>query len=73
MKMSELMLAIGDDNIEFQNLDRDAHSLNWNAKTGTKITFNTGIGLSPSGLDKLGLVIWLPRDAVKAAIGGETT
>lgn len=67
MKMSELILAIGDDNVEFQNLDQCAEKLNMRGGT-TKITFGTQRGLTPQGTDKLGLVLWLDRDAVKAAL-----
>lgn len=71
MKMSELILAIGDDNVEFQNLDSCADSLNYSAKKGTKITFGTDMPLTPEGTRKLGLVLWLDRDAVKEAIEKE--
>ena len=72
MKMSDLILAIGDDNVEFQNLDQCADSLNMRGGT-TKITFGTRRGLTPQGTDKLGLVLWLDRDAVKAALARQTT
>lgn len=68
MKLSELIATVGDDVVQFQNLDQDAYSLNYSEKSGTKVSFATGVGLSLNGLDKLGLVIWLPRDAVKDAI-----
>lgn len=68
MKLSELILAIGDDNIIAQNLDKAAITLSWGIKQGTKITFGTDIPLTPEGTKKLGLVIWLDREAVKAAL-----
>lgn len=71
MKMSELILAIGDDNVAFQNLDQCSTAMNYNEKLGTKITFGTEQPLSPLGTAKLGLVLWLDRDAVKAAIAKE--
>jgi hypothetical protein len=75
VKMTELLLAIGDDNIEFQNLDQCATDLNYTAKTGTKITFGTQRAITLDGTDRLGLVIWLDRGAVKSAVaaskGGE--
>lgn len=40
MKMSELILAVGDDNVKFQNLLNDAASID-KTKHGTKITFYT--------------------------------
>jgi len=72
MKMSELILAIGDDNVEFQNLDQCATDLRYTAKSGTHITFGTQRPITPNGTDKLGLVIWLDREAVKAAIAKAT-
>ena len=68
MKMSELILAIGDDNVQFQNLDQCATALNYTAKSGTKITFGTEQAISPNGTSKLGLVLWLDREAVASAI-----
>lgn len=68
MKMSELILAIGDDNVEFQNLDQSAQDLNWSAKSGSRITFRSEMAITPEGTKKLGLVLWLDRDAVKAAV-----
>ena len=41
MKMSELILAVGDDHVIFQNLLNDAQSID-KTKHGTKITFYTG-------------------------------
>lgn len=67
MKMSELILAIGDDNVEFQNLDQCAEKLNMNGGA-TRITFASLRNITPQGTDKLGLVLWLDRDAVKAAL-----
>ncbi len=79
MKLSELILAIGDDNVRIQNLDVCADTLDWTAKRGTVIKFGTEVRLTPNGLDKLGMVVWLDRDAVAAAMkakastnGGET-
>src|SRR3546814_19634857 len=69
MKMSELILAIGDDNSEFQNRDQCAEKLNMNGGA-TRITFATLRNITPQGTDKLGLVLWLDRDAVKAARRG---
>lgn len=72
MKLSELIAAIGDDNVKFQNLDSVAAELDWRAGTGTKVVFYTDVGIHPAtGLDKLGLVVWLPRDAVTKAIADE--
>jgi hypothetical protein len=68
MKLSELILAVGDENVGIQNLDVCADTLDWSAKKGTKITFRTDQRLIfDTGTEKLGLVIWLDRDAVKKA------
>jgi hypothetical protein len=71
MKMSELILAIGDDKVEMQNLDHCSITLDYHIKKGTRITFGTEQPLTPNGTDKLGLILWLPRDAVKAALDAE--
>lgn len=70
MKMSELILAIGDDNVEFQNLDHCSTSLNMQG-SDTKITFGTQRRLTPEGTDKLGLILWLDRKAVADAVAAE--
>jgi hypothetical protein len=68
MKLSELIATIGDDKVQFQNLDNDAIDLNWSEKKGSRITFGSEMGISLNGTDKLGLVLWLDREAVKAAL-----
>jgi hypothetical protein len=72
MKMSELILAVGDENVQFQNLLNDARSID-KTKDGTKITFYTNAihaeELLNGGKTKnIGLVLWLPRDRVDAAL-----
>ncbi len=68
MKLSELILEIGDENIQIQNLDTCADTLDWSAKKGTKVTFGTEVRLNADGLDKLGMVVWLDRPAVASAL-----
>lgn len=68
MNMSELIRAIGDENVQFQNLDSCSTKLNYSAKSGTVITFGTEQPLTPNGTKKLGLILWLDRDAVKSAL-----
>lgn len=68
LKMSDLILAIGDENVVFQNLDSCATSLNYTAKSGSKITFGTEEPITPSGTKRLGLILWLDRDAVAKAV-----
>lgn len=71
MKISELILAVGDENVRFQNLLNDAQSVD-KMKHGTKITFYTDAiqaeELLNGGRTKmLGLVLWLPREKAEAA------
>jgi hypothetical protein len=69
MKMSELILAIGEDNVEFQPLDRCIKSMDYSAKNGTSITFGTEMDITAlQGTKKLGIVLWLDRGAVEDAI-----
>lgn len=72
MKMSELILAVGDENVRFQNLLNDAQSID-KTKHGTKITFYTDAVqaeelLGDGKTKNIGLVLWLPRDRVDAAL-----
>lgn len=63
MKLSELIAAVGDDNVQFQNLDNDIVRLT--TKNGhSEITFGTQMPAALSETVKLGLVIWLDREAV---------
>lgn len=69
MNLSALILAVGDDNIQFQNLDECAITMDWTRKSGSKITFGTPETITPGeGTAKLGLVVWLDREAVATAI-----
>lgn len=69
MNVTELIAACGgDENIRVQALDTCAVSLDWSAKNGTKITFGTEVQLTPNGTKQFGLVIWLDREKVKAAL-----
>ncbi len=75
MKISELILAIGDDRVVLQNLDRDAWSVD-KTKHGTKITFYTDAiqaeeMLNDGKTEKMGLVLWLPRKLVEVALAAE--
>lgn len=67
MKITELVTAIGDDNIQFQNLDHSADNLQMVGAT-TKITFGAEERISVKGTDRLGLVLWLDRNAVADAL-----
>lgn len=68
LKLSDLILAVGDDNVVFQNLDQCAFDLNYGAKTGTRVTFGTDVPLTLEGTEKLGLVLWFDRRAVADAV-----
>lgn len=69
MNLSSLILAVGDDNVQFQNLDQCASDINYSAKKGTKITFGTDCPVNLDGTEKLGLVLWFDREAVAKAMG----
>jgi hypothetical protein len=72
MNIAELITEVGVDNTRVQFLDSCADTMSWSAKQGiTKITFGTEEPLTPEGLAKCGIVVWLPRDAVNAAIAKE--
>jgi hypothetical protein len=69
LSLSQLIIACGDDKVQFQNLDQCATAIDYSAKNGWRITFGTEmpIGMG-SGTEKLGLVVWLDRDQVADAI-----
>lgn len=72
MKASELIAAVGDDKVGVQFLDQCAIDLNWGHKKGTRITFGTDVKLILNeGTERLGMIVWMDRDAVKAAIAAE--
>jgi len=79
MKLSELIAAVGDDNVCFQNLDQDAVEWRLKGQNGL-LTFATdpeevpvSSVLSGEGIktQRLGLVVWLPREAVEMAMRSE--
>lgn len=71
MKMSELILAVGDDKVVFQNLLNDALTID-KTRRGTKITFYTDQIQAEEVLfgkpKMLGLVVWVPRELAEAAV-----
>lgn len=67
MKMSEMIAAYGDDNVQFQNLDQCAESLNMGNKH-TKITFGTEQRLNLKGTEMLGLVLWFDRERLNEVV-----
>lgn len=72
MTVTELIAAVGgDEKICFQPLDACATSLDWSAKSGSKITFGSNVAITPEGTAQLGLVVWFDRAAVKAALDFE--
>lgn len=71
MKTSELIAAVGDDKVGVQFIDQCAIDLNWDHKKGTRITFGTDVALGPNGTERLGMIVWMDRDAVKAALAAE--
>jgi len=73
ISLSQLIVACGDEKVQFQNLDQCAKSLDYHHKRGTSITFGTEMNIhADQGTEKLGLIVWLDRDAVKAAIARAT-
>lgn len=69
MNINELIDACGGpDKVGIQFLDRCATSMNYSARSGTKITFGSDVGLTPDGTKLLGVVVWLDRTKVKEAI-----
>lgn len=63
MKLTELLNAIGDDNILFQNLDMCITQIN-KKKRENQVTFVTEQSFNAEGMTKIGLVVWLDRETV---------
>lgn len=68
MNLSELIAAYGDDKVQFQNLDKAGHTIDYHHKKGTSITFGTEEKIGMNGMEKLGLVVWLDRERVAEII-----
>lgn len=59
----------GPDKVGIQFIDQCADTLDWSAKKlATRVTFHTDQVLTLDGLPKCGVIVWLDRDQVKAAI-----
>lgn len=76
MKMSELILAVGDENVKFQNLFEGMKSASTNKKGVTTISFCTDAVSTTELMDLAkvpyrALVLWLPSDKVDAALAAK--
>ena len=59
----------GPEKVGVQYIDQCADEMNWSAKQNcTRVTFGTDQVLTPEGLPKLGVIVWLDRGQVKTAI-----
>ena len=71
MTLTELLNAIGDDNLEFQVLDKVVDTLNWSDHTKrTTIKFQTEQGIDMKTptlgqIQKFGMVVWIDRDLLQ--------
>lgn len=68
MNICELIEEVGVDTVGVQYIDKCADALNYDAKRGTRITFGTEEPLNLQGTERLGIVVWLDRKAVAAAV-----
>ena len=69
MKLSELIAAVGDDKVEFQNLDKSVETMETvKDGEGSRFTFVSVMPFDLHGTDKLGLVVWLDRKRVENAV-----
>lgn len=65
LKLDELVSDIGNENITMQNLDECAVELSRSNNNVTKITFLTDMPFDMRGTERLGVVLWFERDAVR--------
>lgn len=63
MKLSELIAKYGDENIQFQPLDKCVIEMNV-TKKGTTAKFGTEETFDLKGFKKMGLIVWMDRDKV---------
>lgn len=68
MKLTELLAEIGDENLQYQNLDEALIKADYKKGSGTKVTFGTENICHPDGFVKLGLVVWLDRAKVNSIL-----
>ena len=65
MKLSELILKIGDDKVKFQILQNALSGISLGKDGDSKVTFFTN-AITPSDVmqskGKVGLVVWIPRE-----------
>lgn len=63
LNLADLITRCGDD-VQFQNLDQCAKTIDYHHKKGTTITFGTTAEIGQRGTERLGLIVWLDRDKV---------
>ena len=69
LSLSALIASVGDENVQFANLDDCMIKANYSAKDGyTTVSFATDAVLNPDGFEKMALIVWLPRDKVKEVL-----
>ena len=65
MKLSELILKVGDDKVRFQILQNALSGISLGKEGDSKVTFFTN-AITPNdvmqGKGKIGLVVWIPRE-----------
>lgn len=75
MKLSALIATVGDENVECQFLSDCLDGNQKLSKRGTQVTFTTKavsvMDLIDPASAKIGIVVWLPRDAVNKARAAE--
>jgi hypothetical protein len=71
VKLSDIILAVGDENIVLQNLLESADTISQTKRGETRVSFFTdqitATEVATGATKKLGLVIWLPRDRIPPA------
>lgn len=66
MTLIELIQRTAGDDAKIQFLDRCLDEMQWDEKTGGRITFLTDVPISiDKGLEEFGVIVWLPRDKVR--------
>lgn len=67
MGITDLLNAIGDENMRVQFIDECTSQYQFTAKNGNKLTVHTDEQFTANGMEKFGIVIWVDRDKFKEA------
>ena len=66
-KLSDVLAAVGNENIKVQYIDECTSKYQYTAKTGNKLTVHTAEEFDSRGMVRFGIVLWIDRDKLAAS------